>query len=72
MNQAFNTINQLILSNPEVRKLANKYAYTKCKEARCGEEPLCENQELLRKSFLFSVVNIYEAYYIQNRLKIYW
>lgn len=69
MNQAFNTINQLILSNPEVRKLANKYAYTECKEAGCGEEPVCENQELLRKSFLFSVLNIYEAYYIQNRDK---
>lgn len=67
MNQAFNTINQLILNNSELGELANKYAYSECKENDCETKLCSEKKELLRRSFLFSVLNIYEAYYIQNR-----
>lgn len=82
MNQAFNQINQLILSDKTVRKIAHKYYFPQ-QSANSSEtisniyydgikknlgncyEKLFEDK-LAKESFIFSILNIYEAYYINN------
>lgn len=69
MNQAFNEINQLILNNEKIRNIAKEYIRSNeeshSKTKICIDR-LCEDKEL-KTWFIFSVLNIYEAYYINNK-----
>lgn len=83
MNQAFNEINQLILNNDKIRGIAMEYIMpsenkpdseemTARKKAlgsganSSAESSVEENTEL-RTWFIFNVLNIYEAYYLNNK-----
>lgn len=66
LNQSFNSLNQLVLGNPEIRDIAAIYAYAKCAYPhKCCTSGRYINP-VFKKSFLLSVLNIYEADYINN------
>lgn len=66
LNQSFNSLNQLVLGNAEIRDIAAIYAYAKCAfPHKCCTSGRYINP-VFKKSFLLSVLNIYEADYISN------
>lgn len=69
MNQAFNSLNQFVLSNISIRNIAKKFVYTKCSRQLCKCDcslTQSSDAEVLEKSFILSILNIYEAYYLSN------
>lgn len=74
INQAFNEINHLILTNKKVRKVAQKYYELEVSSTGCCLSRIKQfisncifDYEELERTFIFSALNIYEAYYLNNK-----
>lgn len=69
MNKAFNDLNQLVLANKVIRNFTKKFVYTRCsyQSCKCDCSVIRDSDaDVLEKSFIISILNIYEAYYLSN------